>query len=73
MTAEVEVQGARLAPPGERFWRALAAAPARLLLLDYDGTLAPFRVDRRRARPAPGVVAALRKIMARRAAEVVIV
>jgi trehalose-6-phosphatase len=26
-----------------------------LLLLDYDGTLAPFRVDRSKARPYSGV------------------
>lgn len=40
----------------------LARAPRRLLLLDYDGTLAPFRVDRASARPHPGVVTLLRSI-----------
>lgn len=39
----------------ERFWRELAAAPQALLLLDYDGTLAPFRVERDQAVPYPGV------------------
>lgn len=34
-----------------------------LLLLDYDGTLAPFRVDRSRARPYTGVREALAKII----------
>jgi trehalose 6-phosphate phosphatase len=33
-----------------------------LLLLDYDGTLAPFRVDRHRARPYTGVREALARI-----------
>jgi trehalose-phosphatase len=34
-----------------------------LLLLDYDGTLAPFRVDRAKARPYTGVREALAKII----------
>jgi trehalose-phosphatase len=42
-------------PALERFWATLADAAARALLLDYDGTLAPFRVDRDRAWPYPGV------------------
>ena len=33
-----------------------------VLLLDYDGTLAPFTVQRDRAKPYPGVMNALRKI-----------
>jgi trehalose-phosphatase len=37
------------------FWSALAAAPAAALLLDYDGTLAPFHIDPAKARPYPGV------------------
>jgi trehalose-phosphatase len=37
------------------FYRALADAPTSFLLLDYDGTLAPFRVDRFQARPWAGV------------------
>jgi trehalose 6-phosphate phosphatase len=39
----------------EDFFRALARAQNSLLLLDYDGTLAPFRVDRFQARPWAGV------------------
>ncbi len=35
------------------FFRALAAARERVLMLDYDGTLAPFRVDRDKARIYP--------------------
>jgi trehalose 6-phosphate phosphatase len=34
-----------------------------LLLLDYDGTLAPFRVDRHKARPYTGVREALARIL----------
>ncbi|HOX24952.1 MAG TPA: trehalose-phosphatase [Candidatus Krumholzibacteria bacterium] len=37
------------------FWDELRAAPRALLALDYDGTLAPFRAERRAARPYPGV------------------
>ena len=44
-----------LAPPGPSFFRRIAAARFRVLMLDYDGTLAPFRVERDRAVPYPGV------------------
>ena len=37
------------------FLRAVAAAPQSVLMLDYDGTLAGFRVDRFKARPWAGV------------------
>lgn len=40
-------------------WRRLWESPRRLLALDYDGTLAPFRVERSAARPLPGVAEAL--------------
>ncbi len=36
-------------------FRRLLAAPRKLLMLDYDGTLAPFTADRDRAVPYPGV------------------
>jgi trehalose 6-phosphate phosphatase len=39
----------------ERFFREFEGGGAPLLLLDYDGTLAPFQVDRFKARPWPGV------------------
>ena len=38
------------------FWARVKASGYRLLLLDYDGTLAPFRVDRSAAIPLPGIV-----------------
>jgi trehalose 6-phosphate phosphatase len=44
------------------FFSAVAAAPLSLLLLDYDGTLAGFRVDRFKARPWAGVRELLAKI-----------
>src|SRR5262245_45753311 len=44
------------------FFARLSLAPRRLLLLDYDGTLAPFRVDRGAAVPHPGIVELLRSI-----------
>lgn len=37
------------------FFERLATAFAAVLMLDYDGTLAPFREDRDRAVPYPGV------------------
>lgn len=39
----------------EDFFSILRGAPQSLLLLDYDGTMAPFRVDRYRALPYAGV------------------
>lgn len=44
------------------FWDSVRSAPAVALLLDYDGTLAPFHIDRMAAVPADGVVDALHQI-----------
>ena len=44
---------ARLAGIPRRLWRLVSLARHRLLMLDYDGTLAPFRVRRDEARPLP--------------------
>jgi trehalose 6-phosphate synthase len=44
-----------------------------VLLLDFDGTLAPFRVERGAARPIRGALEALRRIAERGVAEVAIV
>jgi trehalose 6-phosphate phosphatase len=46
-------------------WSRAAAVPHRLLLLDYDGTLAPFRVRRDEARPLPGIARLVGRIAAR--------
>jgi trehalose 6-phosphate phosphatase len=43
----------------DSFFARLAMAPVRALLLDYDGTLAPFRVERDKAFPYAGVREAL--------------
>jgi len=49
------------------------AAPRRLLLLDYDGTLAPFHVDPAQAQPYPGVCERLDAIMADRRTRLVLI
>jgi trehalose 6-phosphate phosphatase len=45
-------------------WRRARRAPHRLLGLDYDGTLVPFRIERMQAALAPGAREALRRIAA---------
>lgn len=45
----------------DRFFAAVRGAPRSILLLDYDGTMARFRVDRFKARPFAGV----RELLAR--------
>ena len=55
MTAEAEKKL-------DEFLGAFAGGATPLLLLDYDGTLAPFRVDRFQARPWPGVRELLTRI-----------
>lgn len=47
----------------EDFFVRVRAAPARVLMLDYDGTLAPFRIDWAQATPYPGVIPVLDAIM----------
>jgi len=47
----------------DRLWSRVASAPRLLLMLDYDGTLAPFHVRREEARPHHGVVALLGRIV----------
>jgi trehalose 6-phosphate phosphatase len=44
------------------FFDRLRSSRSRVLLLDYDGTLAPFQVDRNQALPYPEVPALLRGI-----------
>ena len=45
-----------------KYFRGFADGARPLLLLDYDGTLAPFRVDRFKARPWAGVRELLRRV-----------
>ena len=47
----------------EQFLAQLTSARSAALLLDYDGTLAPFCVERDRATPYPGVPRLLKEIM----------
>ena len=56
-----------------QFIEKVAEAEQSALLLDYDGTLAPFSVDRQEARPYPGVVPTLQEIMASGRTRLVIV
>jgi len=46
-------------------WRRLASAGRRLLLLDFDGTLAPFEVERDRVRAVPGALESIRELAER--------
>lgn len=48
----------------EQFFRTVCHASRRALLLDYDGTLAPFRVERDQAFPYPEVRVMLDKLVA---------
>ena len=55
------------------FRETLRAAPGRTLLLDYDGTLAPFQTDKMQAFPYPGVAEVLAKLYRRVDTQLVIV
>jgi trehalose 6-phosphate phosphatase len=57
----------------DRFLRTVAKARRSLLLLDYDGTLAPFHEDRDQAFPHPGIPQVLREIVRNGHTRVVIV
>ena len=56
-------QNRPLPPPPESFFDGLASAEHRVLMLDYDGTLAPFRVEPSSALPYRGVRQHLRRII----------
>lgn len=57
----------------ERFFERVEGGSERLLVLDYDGTLAPFRIERSEALPYPGIVPLIRSIMECAESSVVIV
>lgn len=57
----------------ERFFAALGDAPSRVLLLDYDGTLAPFHEDRGRAVPYPEAAELVREIQGDGSTRVVVI
>ncbi len=52
-------------PRIDGFFQSLAVANESMLLLDFDGTLAPFRVDPSKVRPWPGVTELLGRIRQR--------
>jgi len=55
------------------FFATLGLAPARALIADYDGTLAPFRAGRRLVEPYPGVAEAVADIVSEGGTRLVIV
>ena len=57
----------------EQFMNAVAQSPASALLLDYDGTLAPFCLNRQQALPYPGMTELLQEIIVNGRTRVVIV
>jgi trehalose 6-phosphate phosphatase len=57
----------------EQFMKAIARSPVSALLLDYDGTLAPFCLNRQQALPFPGVTELLQEIIANGRTRVVII
>ncbi len=57
----------------DHFLGKVESAPQRLLMFDYDGTLAPFTPQRDQAYPYPGIAAALQEIIRQGRTRVVIV
>lgn len=55
------------------YFEAIRRAESRVLMLDYDGTLAPFRVEREKAFPFAGVREVLDRIIAAKECRVVLV
>ncbi|HWP46012.1 MAG TPA: trehalose-phosphatase [Candidatus Limnocylindrales bacterium] len=57
----------------ELFFIMLSSTHQRALLLDYDGTLAPFRIQRDQATPYPGVREALETLFEARHTRIVLI
>ncbi|MGA9507412.1 MAG: trehalose-phosphatase [Candidatus Sulfotelmatobacter sp.] len=57
----------------QSFLQTVGRAPQSLLMLDFDGTLAPFRRDRMMAFPHPGISSLLQEIRAAGKTRIVIV
>jgi trehalose-phosphatase len=62
-TAAVSRTPVTLRTPSDLFFEQLSCASGRVLLLDYDGTIAPFSAIRERAFPYPTVVELIDSIM----------
>jgi trehalose 6-phosphate phosphatase len=57
----------------EQFMNAVTQSPVSALLLDYDGILAPFCLNRQQALPYPGMTALLQEIIVNGRTRVVII
>jgi len=57
----------------EQFMESVAQSPVSALLLDYDGILAPFCLNRQEALPYPGMTALLQEIIVNGRTRVVII
>ncbi len=57
----------------DEFFSDLEHASHRILLLDYDGTLAPFREERNQAEPYPGIRYRLKQLLDLKSTRVVII
>jgi len=55
------------------FLRSIPTAQKRILMLDYDGTLAPFVKERNKAVPYPGVTDVLNEIISKKETRLVII
>lgn len=55
------------------FLRSIPTAQKRILMLDYDGTLAPFVKERNQAVPYPGVIDVLNEIISKNGTRLVII
>lgn len=55
------------------FFDYLSGSPQRVLLLDFDGTLSPFKVERDEVRPYPGVIKVIEDIQETRNCRTVII
>jgi trehalose 6-phosphate phosphatase len=51
--------------PDRKFWERVQKSRERVLVLDYDGTIAPFRAQRLEARPLAGMAEAVASIRGR--------
>ncbi len=57
----------------ESFFAKLRSAKNRILMLDYDGTLSPFTIDRDNAIPYPGIVEIIDKLISHGGTRLIII
>ncbi len=57
----------------DRFWLSLVRSNRSVLFLDYDGTLAPFKINRTKAIPYPGVLPLLQELISTEICRIVVV